>query len=287
MQQWPAAAQEIVRMIRASMLPAAMALALAAPAAAETVTFPGDGVTLTAVIARPAGRGRFPAVVALHGCSGLNGRNGALAPRHADWTERLVAKGFLVLLPDSFGSRGAGPRCKTEDRVTRPSRERVADALAAKAYLQTRADVKANAISLLGWSNGGSAVLYAVERGREVADGKPDFAKAVAFYPGCRVPAQSGRWHARLPLMILIGSADDWTPAEPCRALAAAAKAAHEPVSITVYPGAWHDFDHPGLAVHTTSDLAYTADGVGTAHSGTDPTARADALRRVPAFLQR
>ena len=274
-------------MIRASMLSAAVALALAAPAAAETVTFPADGVTLTAVMARPAGPGPFPAVVALHGCSGLNGRNGGLAPRHADWAERLVAGGFLVLLPDSFGSRGAGPQCRTEDRVTRPSRERVADALAAKAYLQTRTDVKANAISLLGWSNGGSTVLYVVKRGREAADGKPEFAKAVAFYPGCRVPAESGRWHARLPLMILIGAADDWTPAEPCRALAAAAKAAHEPVSITVYPGAYHDFDHPGLAVRTKDDLAYTADGSGTAHTGTDPAARADALTRVPEFLAR
>jgi dienelactone hydrolase len=217
----------------------------------------------------------------------LNGRNGTLAPRHADWAQRLVAMGFLVLMPDSFGSRGAGPQCKTEDRVTRPSRERVADAIAAKTYLQTRADVKASAISLLGWSNGGSTVLYAVSRSREADDGKPDFAKAVAFYPGCRVPAESGRWHARLPLMILIGAADDWTPAEPCEALAAAAKAAQEPVSITVYPGAYHDFDHPGLTVRTKNDLAYTADGSGSAHTGTDPAARADALKRVPAFLQR
>ena len=105
------------------------------------------------------------------------------------------------------------------DRVTRPSRERVADAIAAKAYLQSRADVKPAAVSLLGWSNGGSTVLYAVDPRRRPQDGKPDFAKAVAFYPGCATPAESGRWQTRLPLLILIGAADDWTPAKPCSEL--------------------------------------------------------------------
>ena len=91
---------------------------------------------------RYCGIGPFPAVVALHGCAGLYGKNGDLSPRHRDWAERLVAKGFIVLFPDSFGSRGAGPQCKLEDRVTRPAYERKADAVAARRYLQSRSDVK-------------------------------------------------------------------------------------------------------------------------------------------------
>jgi dienelactone hydrolase len=55
--------------------------------------------------------------------------------------------------------------------------------------------------------------------------------------------------------------------------------------SIVVYPDAYHDFDHPKLAVHETADLAFTAAGGGSAHSGTNPAARADALKRVPAFF--
>jgi len=265
-----------------------MALAFVNEAgAAETVTFPGVDVTLKAIFYRPAGSGPFPAVVALHGCSGLYGTDGLISSRHADWAQRLVKLGFIVLFPDSFGSRGAEAQCKTEDRVTRPEHERLEDAFAAKSYLQSRPDVKASATYLLGWSNGGSTVLYAVESGRNANDRKPDFVKAVAFYPGCRVPAEHGDWHARLPLMILIGAADDWTPAAPCEALAAAAVKAGEPVSITVYPGAYHDFDHPDLSVHVTSGLAYTANGNGVAHTGTNPAARKDALRRVPAFLAR
>jgi len=260
---------------------------LAAAAAADTVSFPGDGVTLSAVLYRPAGDGPFPAVIALHGCAGLFGKGRAVSPRHADWGERLAQEGFLVLMPDSFGPRGAGSQCRTADRVTRPSRERVADAIAAKAYLQTRADVKPAAISLLGWSNGGSAVLYAVDPRRRPQDGKPDFAKAVSFYPGCRTPAESGRWQTRLPLLILIGAADDWTPAKPCRELVDAARKSGAPAEIMLYPGAYHDFDHPNLPLRTHKGLAYTGDGRGVAHTGTDPAARADALRRVPAFLAR
>jgi dienelactone hydrolase len=272
-------------------LAALLLTASSAPAAAEVVQFPGDGVKLVGEIYRPAGAGPFPAVVALHGCDGLYGRGKTVTERHADWAERLRQSGFLVLLPDSFGSRGLGPQCRVRERAARPSRERVADALAAKAYLQGRADVRPHAISLLGWSNGGSTVLYAVEPRRAGADGArergPDFAAAVAFYPGCRTPLENGRWRARLPLLILIGAADDWTPPEPCQKLAALAKENGDRVTIHLYPGAYHAFDHPNSPVRAVKGLAFTESGKGVAHTGTNPAARADSLKRVPAFLAR
>src|SRR4051812_35788378 len=91
-----------------------LALALlAAPAArAEAVRFAGKGLELSGTLVRPAGPGPFPAIVALHGCSGLYGRAGELSARHEDWARRLTAEGYVVLFPDSFGSRGAGPQCK-------------------------------------------------------------------------------------------------------------------------------------------------------------------------------
>lgn len=264
-----------------------VALMVPTAVAAETVRFPGKDVVLIGELFAPAGPGPHPAVVALHGCAGLYDRNDRLTARHVDWAERLVAQNFLVLFPDSFGSRGAAGQCRAEDRVARPSRERVGDVLAARAFLQARGDVAKSAISLLGWSNGGSTVLYAVRREHAPGDSAPDFAAAVAFYPGCRMPHEGGRWRARLPLLILIGEADDWTPAAPCRALAADAARAGEPIAITVYPGAYHDFDHPDLPLRVRRGLAYTGDGKGQAHIGTDPAARADAIKRVPAFLRR
>jgi dienelactone hydrolase len=273
--------------VRATLFAIASALWALLPVptwAAERVSLPADGLTLSGELFRPAGPGPFPAVVALHGCSGLYNRNGSLNPRHADWGERLARAGFIVLLPDSFGSRGLGSQCSVHDREVRPSAERVSDALSAKTYLQARSDVKGEAVSLLGWSNGGSAVLYATSSERRARKG-PDFARAVAFYPGCRVPLQSGRWTARFPLLILIGAEDSWTPAQPCEDLAREAQSRGEPVSITVYPHAVHDFDHPNLSPRERAGLAYTGDNTGVARVGTDPDARADAISRVPQFL--
>ncbi|ACA18925.1 dienelactone hydrolase [Methylobacterium sp. 4-46] len=265
------------------------ALTLGASAAAqpEQVTFPSaDGQPIQALLFRPAAAGRHPAVVALHGCGGLFDRDGRLNARHADWGERLAAAGFLVLMPDSFGSRGVGSQCGMTGRVVRPGRERLGDAFAAKAYLQGRPDVESRAVSLLGWSNGGTTLLHVTRAGARDPFEGPGFAKAVAFYPGCRIPAERG-WHAAIPVLILVGGADDWTGAEPCRGLAEAARAEGSPVELVVYPGAYHDFDAPNLPVRERRGLAYTVNQDGVAHVGTDPAAREDALRRVPAFLGR
>ena len=72
-----------------------------------------------------------------------------------------------------------------------------------------------------------------------------------------------------------------------CQSLVSAAQFRGEPVGITVYPSAYHDFDHPNLPVRERRGLAYTTNGDGVAHVGTDPAARTDALQRVPAFLAR
>ncbi len=255
-------------------------LGASARAAPQRVTFPGaGGLTLQGWLYAPATGGPYRAIVALHGCAGLVDSSGWPSARHEDWGERWAAAGFLALFPDSFGSRGLGPQCRVSEREVHPSRERVADAGAALKFLVARRDVDARQISLVGWSNGGSSTLYAVEPQRAPAGA--DFARAIAFYPGCRTPLESGRWRTRLPLLVLIGAIDDWTPAEPCAALVAQAKARGEPAEIVTYADAYHDFDHPDLPVHTVAGLAFTADGGGRAHTGTNPAARADAIRRV------
>jgi dienelactone hydrolase len=273
-----------------------LALALAAclfssPLAAQVpVEIPnGDEKPLKGLLFKPVGDGPFPAVIALHGCGGLGSR-GVLGARHASWAERLRDLGMMVIFPDSFGSRGLESQCLVADRTVRPGRERVADTYAARAYLQARGDVKADNISLLGWSNGASSVLWTIAADKRPKDGRPDFRAAVAFYPGCRLLAQAAErrdWENRTPLLLLIGEADTWTPAAPCRQLVKAANQAGSTASIISYPGATHDFDHPGLKLTRRTGLAFTGDGSGEALVGTDPAAREDALKRVPEFLLR
>jgi dienelactone hydrolase len=262
------------------------ALTVAQTTDAEPIRFEGDDVELQGEVFRPEGSGPFPAVVALHGCGGLYGKRGGLSPRHEDWAKRLADAGFLVLLPDSFGSRGVSSQCRTDSRTVRASRERVADALAAAAYLKSRPDVRPDAVNLLGWSNGGSTALYTLRDAAREPGAQP-FARAVAFYPGCRAPLERADWHTRIPLLLLIGEADDWTPVWPCRGLASNAAANSEPVTLVTYPGAHHDFDHPNLPMREHRGLAYTANRNGVAHTATDPAARADAMDRVLKFLAR
>lgn len=269
---------------------AMLCLAAARPAGAaegERVRIQGEDVMLNGMLFRPRGPGPFPAVVALHGCGGLWDRVGNLSVRHADWAGKLVDAGFAVLVPDSFGSRGLGSQCGVKDGTVRPSRERVGDALAARLWLQARADIKTGAISLMGWASGGATVLAAIRTDRKPADTAPDFARAIAFYPGCRLQAESTSFESRLPALLLVGEADDWTPVAPCDRLVKAAKGRGEPMDMVVYPGALHDFDHPSRAVAKREGLAFTADGSGAARVGTDPAAREDALKRVPEFLAR
>ena len=252
----------------------------------ERVRLPSYDGDLDAVLYRPRGPGPFPAVVALHGCGGLWRENGTLSLRHADWGERLVAEGFAVLMPDSYGSRKLGSQCGVKELTVRPSRERVADAAAARQWLQTRGDIRPDRIALLGWSGGGSTVLAALRKDRRPADERPDFARAIAFYPGCRGQLESGSFAARLPLLMLIGDLDDWTPAAPCDFLAKAARTRGEAIDLVIYPGALHDFDHPRREVKERSDVAYSATGTGKATVGTNPAAREDAIARVKAFLK-
>ncbi|MEO5756966.1 MAG: dienelactone hydrolase family protein [Mesorhizobium sp.] len=259
-----------------------------AAAGPDSVSIPASGenepATLDAVLLKPQGQGPFPAIVAMHGCSGLwsSRKKTELSPRHADWGQRLAALGYVVIFPDSYGSRGLGPQCKNGDRQVEPYRERVEDANAARRYLQTLSYVKPDAVALLGWSNGGSTVLYTVRPKDKPRADTPDFRAAVAFYPGCTAQAEKGDWATRVPLLILMGDADDWTPAKPCKELATDNP---DSVKLILYPGAYHDFDNAAQPLHQLDGLAFTANGDGIAHAGLDPAALAAARKDVPDFL--
>ena len=280
--------------------------------AAETITFEsldadltgGKPTTIKAILYKPSGAGPFAAVVLMHGCGGLyrweGKHSGQVVQRNADWAERLAQEGYVVLLPDSFTPRGVHESCTVKDRPVDSSRERPRDAYAALLWLQGQRYVKANSVAIMGWSNGGGTVLHTIAAespGRPKALPHGDFRAAIAFYPGCSSPTSptarhsknanstsSSNWRTPVPLMIMQGGADDWTPAAPCRDLVAAAAARGEPIEYHEYPGAYHDFDDPDSKVRTRSGLARAPSGV--AHVGTNPAARDDAYKRVQIFLR-
>ncbi len=92
-------------------------------------------------------------------------------------------------------------------------------------------------------------------------------------------------WKSAIPLLVLVGAGDVWTPAAPCKELVDGAVARGSPVEMQIYPGAYHDFDWPDMLVHESPRYRTTAGVVPI--QGTNPAARQDALTRVPAFLAR
>ena len=258
----------------------------AAPAPApEQVEIVHEGTKLKGYLYRPQGNGPFPAIVALHNCDGLAGQRTPFARRYRDWGERFVVAGYVVLFPDSFGARNLGPQCNT-GRSLRSGRERVVDAEAARHWLQQQDYVAADRVSLIGWANGAVAALWTVRPRMAKKDDKPDFRSAIAFYPGCR-RLRDTAWSARMPTLILIGAKDDWTPANACEQMVAGARGRTARASIRVYPGAYHDFDHPDLPLQQRNGVVLSTGGSGRVHVGSDPAARTDALRRVAEWLAR
>ncbi|MGD9923815.1 MAG: dienelactone hydrolase family protein, partial [Pseudorhodoplanes sp.] len=156
----------------------AILLSLAGSAQAGTpaaVDIPTDDKPLQAVVYRPEGVGPFPAIIALHDCDGLRGRTGRVRIANEDWGQRLSGAGFVVLFPDSHASRGIAQQCSIKAKKIRPDRERVADARAARDWLQRQDFVRKDRISLLGWGNGGIAALSAARPSLEPDDDRPDF----------------------------------------------------------------------------------------------------------------
>jgi dienelactone hydrolase len=171
-----------------------------------TVYFPGaDGRTeLVGYLFAPQTKGPHPAVVMLHGRGGPYSSNiseectlvardvsspcnaASLSQRHIAWGDYWAERGYLALLPDSFGPRhkghgferfthGDSDRDDVNERTVRPL-----DAEGALRYLQSRDDVAPGRIFLQGWSNGASTALNVMYRQAPHPSG--GFRAAIALY---------------------------------------------------------------------------------------------------------
>lgn len=281
--------QNAMRSLAAIIFLALFAVASAADAAPVPVPHPveipsGSGV-LHAQLYKPDGDGPFPVVIALHGCGGLAGHSEPVQPRYRDWAEQLLKDGNAVLLPDSYGSRELGPQCRVKERHILARRERVADIMAARQWLMQQPWAAHGRISLIGWANGASALLWAVRPQLASRNVEPDFRSAIAFYPDCRLSSGLG-WSARVPTLVLIGARDDISSPPACRQMIDGAHGRSALARIVVYPGAYHDFDRANLPLHAIGPTADATDPE-KGHLGTDAEARADSQNRVAEWLAR
>lgn len=217
---------------------------------------------------KPAGLPPFPAVVLMHGCNGLHKST-------ARWAAILNEVGYATLNLDSFGPRSIFSVCTGKGNRASPN-VRALDAFGALNFLRQHPDIADNRIAVAGWSHGAIAALAAVAASGLSRNADWQFAAAVAFYPYC-IP---DRRYA-IPALILIGDADDWTPAAPCRALHAQSLSEGGSVEVVIYPGARHGFDEVSLRQEMIFEGAY-----GQKHRlKYDANAHRDSIARVSSFL--
>ncbi len=263
-----ASAEPLIRSL-AGLVAAWVSVAVAAAATPQTVYFrSADGrTTLVGYLFQPATPGPWPAVVMLHGRGGPYSSNAnagctsvgtgiaspcnaaTLSKRHMMWGEYWSARGYLALLPDSFGPRGKAygfgrfthddpDRSDVNERTVRPL-----DAEGALSYLRGRSDIVAEQIALQGWSNGGSTALNVVLR-----QAGPGYRGALVFYPGCGPKALLAPTIAtRIPIAMFLGADDEEVSPLTCQRVAERSRQAGSPIDVTTYPGATHDFDDPSV----------------------------------------
>jgi carboxymethylenebutenolidase len=266
---------------------------VAADARAEpqTVYFPSaDGRTqLVGYLFAPRTAGPHPAVVMLHGRAGPYSSNinegctlvakdnsspcnaSSLSKRHAAWGIYWADRGYLALLPDSFGPRNKGhgfgrfshddpDRDDVNEQTVRPL-----DAEGALKYLQSRKEVAPAKIFLQGWSNGASTALNVMYRQASLPSG--GFRAAMALYPGCGPRALiSQTYKTAAPVTVFLASDDEEVSPAVCHRVLDFAANNGAPIKVVDYAGATHDFDDPG-------EKRQSVDG--------NRTAREDVMRRA------
>lgn len=198
-----------------------------------TAAMPGLGAPadIRSEIYRPQSEGPFPAVIVLHGCGGVDNH-------HHAWAKTLTSWGYVAAVVDSFGSRGHGNLCATPTPVVLP-KDRISDIIGMAEYLNTQAYVQKGSLGLIGFSHGGWTIMKALQEQYHLKE--YGIRGAVAYYPYCD-PRADG--NIALPLLILMGAEDRWTPADRCRQLETEKRLKRpELVEMVFYPNTWHSFD--------------------------------------------
>ena len=212
-------------------------------------------------LARPDGAGPFPAVVGLHGCAGMHDTT------KQGLADDLVARGYVVLLVDSYATRlGIDHACTSSAFATYVRRR--PDPWGALAFLAGQSFVDPQRVAVVGFSAGARVALNVAEpnSGEQFGSaGTLRFRAAAAFYPPCKQAAA----RPRIPTLIFTGALDDWTPAADCSDKLAIWGTDGPPVELIVYPGAYHGFYYRHLRPGTTMFdhwLEYNGEAADNAH---------------------
>jgi carboxymethylenebutenolidase len=225
------------------------------------VEYQNGDVAVPALLLVPKGKGPNPAVLYIHGRSGLNERVQAGA-------RRLAARGFAVLAPDYHTGRFIPENPIEHDPATEKDVELGLD------FLKKVPNVESKKVCVVGLSRGGyHAALLSVRR--------PDLVACfVGYYPhlvnpNAPEPMQVYRYmpeveNLKVPTLLFVGERDQELRRELVIRVAKRLKELGRPIELFIYPGAQRAFDFRRADRTLGDDLA-----------------REDAHNRTAIFLHR
>ncbi len=241
---------------------------IAAPAnhAVDTrwIDYAGASGSIPALVARPAGKGKYPAVLYIHGRRGLD-----------DFIQlqvkRIAARGFVVLAPDIYRAHFIPPMPVEHDYALEADADKGIDALLALPDVSTRQ------ACLASHTRGGYfALKLAVSFQRQ----DRDIACYVGWYPHMQDPNAPEALQVysyareadelRIPTLIFIGEEEQYQRRRGIETAVANMEKTGRPARLIVYPGVGRGFDFRPPNVRTFAD----------------DLASKDALQRAAVFIQ-
>ena len=176
---------------------------------------------------------KYPLIIGVAGSMGWR-------KHHLDYLKMYQEQGYATFQLNSFKSRGITSTVGSQDEVTIAAV--ILDAYRALEKLSKHPKINKDKVAITGWSLGGGVTLFAGWLPlKEAITDQVSFAAHLAFYPPCFINPENLSF-TKAPIHILIGEADNWTPAKPCIDLVEKLSDKTN-ISITTYPDAHHGFD--------------------------------------------
>jgi carboxymethylenebutenolidase len=225
------------------------------PVAAQVITTPTDGLTVTETKveskgfqvpiyeARPAAAGRYPVVLVLPEAFGMH-------EHIKDVTRRFAKEGFFAVTFEPYAREGGTLHLPDMQAIAKvinsvPDAQVMGDLDAVLAYAKQQSAANPDRVGVTGFCRGGLYVLLFAAHRSDVKAAVPWYGPIKpAKAPGIRdVGPLDVAAKITAPVLGLYGEADQGIPVADVKEMEAALKAAGKTAEFIIYPGAPHAFN--------------------------------------------
>lgn len=219
-------------------------------------SYDSNGVDVPYMVARPKGKGKYPAVLFQHGRRGLD----ALVQRHA---KRIAAQGFVVLAPDIYKAHFIGTHPVEHDYALEK------DVNAGVDILLARKDISSSKACLYSHTRGG---YYTLKVATTFARQNKEIACYVSYYPHLQDPnaPEPSQVYGyapevdkmKIPMLVFIGDEEQYQRRRIIETGINQLRKKGRDARVIVYPGVGRGFDFRPENVRTFADDLAAKDAV-------------------------